>query len=75
MLCCLHRVHGLRHSKKRVSSPGAWVTALGEEGFFPECLGYSAQERGYLPQVSGLWRSGKRVSSPSVALGEEFIFF
>jgi hypothetical protein len=68
----LPRVHVLWHSGKRVSSPSAWAPALGEEGVFPECLGYCAQGRGCLPRVSGLRRSGKRVSSPSVALGEDF---
>jgi hypothetical protein len=38
---------------------------------FPECLGCSTRERGFLPRVPGMQHSGKRVSSPSVALGEE----
>ena len=51
--------------------------ALGEESFFPECLGSGARGRGCLPRVFRLLRSGKRVSSPSVwaaALGEEGVF-
>ena len=60
-----------------MASLSAWVVALGEESFFPECLGCSARGRGFLPQVFRLRRSGKRVSSPSVwaaALGEEGVF-
>jgi len=60
-----------------VASPSAWVVALGEESFFPECLGCGARGRGFLPRVFRLRRSVKRVSSPSVwaaALGEEVVF-
>jgi hypothetical protein len=39
---------------------------------FPECLGCGARGRGCLPRVPALRRSWKRVSSPSVALGEDF---
>jgi len=65
-------VHGLRHSGKRVSFSSVWAAALGEEGFFSECLGCGARGRGFLPRVSGLLRSEKRVFSQSVALGKDF---
>jgi len=60
---------------KRLSSPSVWAAALGEEGVFPECLGSGSRGRGYLPLVFRLQLSRKRVSSPSVALGEDFSFF
>lgn len=49
----------------KVSSPSAWAVALGEEGFFLECLGYGIPGRGFLPQVPWLRHSRKRVSSLS----------
>ena len=73
----LPRVHGLRLSGKKVSSPSAWAAALGEEDVFPECPDSGSRGRGCLPRVLGLQRSEKRVSSPSAwvaALGEEGVF-
>ena len=67
-----------KQKKKRifkVVSPSARAAALGEEGVFRECLGSGAWGRGCLPRVPGLRRSEKRVSSPSIALGEDFFFF
>jgi len=61
----------------KVAFPSAWAATLGEENFFPECLGCGSRGRGRLLRVPGLWLSGKRVSSPSataVALGEEGVF-
>ena len=52
MLCCLHGK--AKNNKKKVfkvASPSAWAAALGEEGFFPECVGYSTRGRGFLPRV------------------------
>jgi hypothetical protein len=69
-----------KQKKKRIfklTSPSAWAAALAEESFFAECLSCGARRRGFLPRVSELRRSRKRVSSPSAwaaALGKESFF-
>jgi hypothetical protein len=54
-----------------MSSPSVKAAALGEEEVFPECFGCNSRGRS-LPRVPGLRLSGKIVSSPSVAFGEDF---
>jgi hypothetical protein len=61
----LPRVHGLRLSGKKVSSPSAWAAALGEEDVFPECTWKSKKKRIF--KVAS-------TSARAAALGEEGVF-